>query len=77
MIVQTIKSYKSTFVNIDRTKIKTGGHMSYYFSTKIKGNFDDIVQKTTEALKKEGFGFLTDIDVSATLKKKLINPAAK
>ena len=51
--------------------------MSYYFSTKIKGNFDDIVQKTTEALKKEGFGVLTDIDVSATLKKKLINPAAK
>ena len=45
--------------------------MSYYFSTKIKGNFDDIVQKTTEALKKEGFGVLTDIDVSATLKKKL------
>ena len=45
--------------------------MSYYFSTKVTGNFDDIVQKTTEALKKEGFGVLTDIDVSATLKKKL------
>jgi uncharacterized protein (DUF302 family) len=45
--------------------------MSYYFSTKIRGDFDDIVQKTTEALKKEGFGVLTDIDVSATLKKKL------
>jgi len=45
--------------------------MSYYFSTKIKGNFDDIVQKTAEALKKEGFGVLTDIDVSAILKKKL------
>jgi len=45
--------------------------MSYYFSTKVKGNFDDIVQKTTYALKKEGFGVLTDIDVSATLKKKL------
>lgn len=45
--------------------------MSYYFSTTTAGNFDDIVQKTTEALKKEGFGVLTDIDVSATLKKKL------
>ena len=45
--------------------------MSYYFSTTITGNFDDIVQKTTEALGNEGFGVLTDIDVSATLKKKL------
>jgi uncharacterized protein (DUF302 family) len=45
--------------------------MSYYFSTTITGNFEDIVQKTTEALKKEGFGVLTDIDVKATLKNKL------
>jgi len=51
-------------------KSNKGGYMSYYFSTTITGNFDDIVQKTTEALKKEGFGVLTDIDVSATLKKK-------
>ena len=36
--------------------------MSYYFSTTITGNFEDTVQKTTEALKKEGFGVLTDID---------------
>jgi uncharacterized protein (DUF302 family) len=66
-----MKRYKSIFVDIDRTNIKIGGYMSYYFSTKIKGNFDDIVQKTAEALKKEGFGVLTDIDVSAILKKKL------
>jgi uncharacterized protein (DUF302 family) len=45
--------------------------MSYYFSTTITGNFENIVQKTIEALKKEGFGVLTDIDVKATLKKKL------
>ena len=45
--------------------------MSYYFSTTITGNFEDIVQKTTEALENEGFGVLTDIDVTATLKKKL------
>jgi uncharacterized protein (DUF302 family) len=45
--------------------------MNYYFSTTITGNFENIVQKTIEALKKKGFGVLTDIDVKATLKKKL------
>jgi len=45
--------------------------MSYYFNTTVTGNFGDVVQKTTEALKKEGFGVLTDIDVMAILKKKL------
>lgn len=45
--------------------------MCYYFNTIVPGNFEDIVKKTTEVLKKEGFGVLTDIDVKATLKKKL------
>ena len=45
--------------------------MNYYFNTRVAGNFGDVVQKTTEALKKEGFGVLTDIDVTSTLKKKL------
>jgi uncharacterized protein (DUF302 family) len=45
--------------------------MRYYFNTTIEGNFENVVQKTTEALQKEGFGILTDIDVTTTLKKKL------
>jgi uncharacterized protein (DUF302 family) len=45
--------------------------MNYYFNTTVSGNFEDVVQKTTEALKKEGVGVLTDIDVTSTLKKKL------
>ena len=46
--------------------------MNYYFSTKIKNKaFDEVVQKTIEALKQEGFGVLTEIDMKATLKKKL------
>ena len=45
--------------------------MSYYISTTFKGTFDEAIQKTTEELKKEGFGVLTEIDVKDTLKKKL------
>jgi len=45
--------------------------MSYYFSKTVKMPFDETVKKVTEELKKEGFGVLTEIDVKATLKKKL------
>jgi len=43
----------------------------YGFSVAVPGSFDEVVEKTTEALKTEGFGVLTEIDVKATLKKKL------
>ncbi len=45
--------------------------MSYYFSKRINSTFHDAVDRVTEELKKEGFGILTEIDVKATLKKKL------
>lgn len=45
--------------------------MSYYFSKKITASFEEAISKVTEELKKEGFGILTEIDVTATLKKKL------
>lgn len=43
----------------------------YGFNAKFKGSFDEAVAKVTEELSKEGFGVLTEIDVKATLKKKL------
>ena len=45
--------------------------MDYYFSKSLKIPFDEAITRVTEELKKEGFGILTDIDVKATLKKKL------
>jgi len=45
--------------------------MSYYFSKKIDLAFDDAIARVTDELKNEGFGILSEIDVQATLKKKL------
>lgn len=45
--------------------------MKYYFTKKLSGKFDDAVQNAKNALSKEGFGILTEIDIKATLKKKL------
>jgi uncharacterized protein (DUF302 family) len=43
----------------------------YGFSTRIDGSIQEAVDRVTEALKGEGFGVLSDIDVKATLKMKL------
>ena len=45
--------------------------MSYYFNKTVDMTFDEAINKVTEELKKEGFGVLTEIDVTAALKKKI------
>lgn len=45
--------------------------MSYYFSKTLELPFDDAVARTREALGAEGFGVITEIDVTKTLKTKI------
>ena len=44
---------------------------NYGYSKKVNATFDEAIENTKEALKKEGFGVLTEIDIQATLKKKI------
>jgi uncharacterized protein (DUF302 family) len=44
---------------------------NYGFSKVVGYSYEEAIEKVTEALKAEGFGILTEIDVKETLKKKL------
>ena len=46
--------------------------MAYYFSKTLPVAFEEAVRRTTEALKQEGFGIITEVDVKETFKKKLV-----
>ena len=43
----------------------------YAFTTVLSTSYENAISKVTDALKEEGFGVLTEIDVKSTLKKKL------
>lgn len=45
--------------------------MSYYFARRMTYDFAEAVRRTTDALKQEGFGIITEIDIQDTLKKKI------
>lgn len=45
--------------------------MKYFIAKDVKMTYEQALEAVTEALKGEGFGVLTEIDVAATLKKKL------
>jgi len=48
-----------------------GCAMSYYFAKTLNIGFDHTLRRTTEVLKQEGFGIITEIDVKDTFKKKI------
>ena len=45
--------------------------MAYYLSKTLSMSFDAAVTRTAEALKHEGFGIITEIDIQQTLKTKI------
>lgn len=45
--------------------------MSYNINRKISGSFQEVISKVTEALKKEGFGIISEIDLKEKFKEKL------
>ena len=45
--------------------------MEYYFSKTLDTSFDEAIQRTTEALKTEGFGIISEINIHEKLKEKL------
>jgi uncharacterized protein (DUF302 family) len=45
--------------------------MAYYIAKTVELSFEDALQRVVQELKSEGFGVLTEIDVKATLEKKL------
>jgi uncharacterized protein (DUF302 family) len=44
---------------------------SYGFGKSVGSSFDDVLERTRAALKEEGFGVITEIDMRATMKEKL------
>jgi uncharacterized protein (DUF302 family) len=45
--------------------------MEYYFSKILTASFDEVVQRTTNGLKKEGFGIISEISIHEKLHEKL------
>lgn len=63
------KTFHHTHLTVGGTR--KGESMTYYMAKTLDLTFDDAVARATEALKVEGFGIITEIDVTATFKKKL------
>jgi uncharacterized protein (DUF302 family) len=56
---------------LERNKKDGKFSMSYYFAKTVPLGFEDAVGRATEALKQQGFGIITEIDVKQTLNTKI------
>lgn len=66
------QTYHAMISALHEEGTQTMANTNYGFGARIEGTtFDRAVEQVTAALKHEGFGVLTEIDVQATLKKKL------
>jgi uncharacterized protein (DUF302 family) len=73
--VPWFESFRNTHSGTDATNPEHDSQrrtiMEYCFAKTVTLAFEQTVEKVTEALKKEGFGIITEIDIKETLKKKL------
>ena len=65
---RSLKQKKRIECDKENTMEKT---KKYAFGTVLDTSYEEAITRVTDALKEEGFGVLTEIDVKATLKKKL------
>lgn len=45
--------------------------LSFHMSKKIPGTFNEVIEKVTEELRKEGFGIISSIDLREAFRKKI------
>lgn len=72
LLIAIKRRVRSWFImsEYDFLKVQTMAN-SYQFGCKSAADFDTTIQRVTDALKQEGFGVLTEIDVKSTLKQKI------
>jgi uncharacterized protein (DUF302 family) len=60
-----------TLLLILTTSVSAQEATNYYFSKEVNGSFEEVIKKTKDSLKEQGFGIITEIEMDKTLKEKL------
>lgn len=71
MIFKRFKKIYTYICLVNLINVSTLYIMEYYFSKLLTVDFEEAVQRTVTALKTEGFGIISEIDIQAKLKEKL------
>lgn len=67
--MEALKDWES---EIEQTKEKNhGNHTRITYKSSLNLSYEEAIEKVTAALKEEGIGVLTEVDVKVTVKKKL------